>query len=149
MTLFVFSSPHFPAFSCLCILLFFLESLPLCPYPAYSSSLSLPTSSSASPLEETEGSWICVGRDLAANLPEIECECIAGLGFSSMGLSMSYRLSQWERIAGQAYPHGATWRAVFISQSPTQYDWQRQDKAMIIPYYPWPFVTALSHKHNC
>lgn len=31
------------------------------------------------------------------------------------------------------------------SQSSTQCDWQRQDKAVIIPYYPCPFVSALLH----
>lgn len=98
--------------------------------------------------EEAEGSWISVGRDLAATLPELEYECVAGLGFSSVGYSMSYRLSQWAQIAGQAYRHGATWPAVFISQSSTQSDWQRQDKAVIIPYYPCPFVNAPSHRHH-
>lgn len=62
---------------------------------------------------------------------------------------MSYRLSQWECIAGQAQRHGATWPAVFASQSSTQCDWQGQDKAVIIPYYPCPFVTAVSHGHDC
>lgn len=40
---------------------------------------------------------------------------------------------------------GATWPVVFISQSSNHCDWQGQDKAVIIPYYPCPFFSALSH----
>lgn len=62
------------------------------------------------------------------------------LEFPSVGDSVSCWPWQWGQIAGQAYGLGGR-----TAQPPTQCDWQGQANAVIIPYYPWPFLNAASH----